>query len=129
MEPLAEGNDSRKETGDLVFICDHCATPLIVDATAAGMALECQRCGKPIVVPLAATVEIPSGLAREKLAELQRHLKENESQRTEVKGHINQTSIQLHRWQLRLQTLDERNRELTEEIARLPITAQAAAVG
>ena len=54
----------------------------------------------------------------EKLAELRRHLKENESQRTEVNGYINQLSIQLHRWQIRIQTLDERNKELTAEIAR-----------
>jgi len=52
----------------------------------------------------------------ERLAELRRHLKENESQRTEVNGYINQLSIQLHRWQLRIQTLDERNRELMAEV-------------
>jgi len=50
------------------------------------------------------------------VAELQRHLKENESQRTEINGYINQLSIQLHRWQLRLQTLDERNKELTGQM-------------
>ena len=33
------------------------------------------------------------------MAELRRHLRENESQRTEIKGYINQLSIQLHRWQ------------------------------
>lgn len=54
-----------------------------------------------------------------KMAELQRHLKENESQRTEINGYINQLSIQLHRWQLRLQTLNERNKQLADEMAGL----------
>ena len=58
---------------------------------------------------------IPSASA--KLAELKRHLKENESQRTEINGYINQLNIQLHRWQLRLQTLNERNKQLTDQMA------------
>jgi chromosome segregation ATPase len=63
---------------------------------------------------------ITSGSA--KLAALQRHLKENESQRTEINGYINQLSIQLHRWQLRLQTLNERNKQLTDEMVGLDHT-------
>jgi phage-related tail protein len=50
---------------------------------------------------------------------IQRCLTENESQRTEVTGYINQMSIQLHRWQLRLQTLDERKADLEKELAAL----------
>jgi chromosome segregation ATPase len=50
---------------------------------------------------------------------IQRCLAENESQRTEVTGYINQLSIQLHRWQLRLRTLDERKAELEKELAAL----------
>jgi len=53
------------------------------------------------------------------VAELQRHIKENESQRTEVTGYINQLNIQLHRWNLRLQMLDGRNKQLTDELAAL----------
>jgi chromosome segregation ATPase len=49
---------------------------------------------------------------------VQRKLKENESQRTEVTGYINQLSIQLHRWKLRLQTLNERKTELEEELRK-----------
>ena len=51
-----------------------------------------------------------------KLHEIQRKLKENESQRTEVTGYINQLQIQLHRWQLRLQTLNQRKEELEKEL-------------
>ena len=48
--------------------------------------------------------------------ELRRQLKENESQRTEITGYINQLSIQLHRWQLRLQTLNERKQQLEADL-------------
>jgi hypothetical protein len=50
------------------------------------------------------------------LDELKRQLKENQSQRTEVTGHINQLNIQLHRWQLRMNTLNERQRALEAQI-------------
>jgi chromosome segregation ATPase len=48
--------------------------------------------------------------------DIKRQLKENESQRTEINSYINQLSIQLHRWQLRLQTLNERQKELENEL-------------
>jgi hypothetical protein len=112
---------------DLFFKCEHCGIPLVVDGKSAGMTLKCQRCGQPTTVPRsspandaacvpALATRVPAPLAAERVAELQRHLKENESQRTEINGYINQLSIQLHRWQLRLQTLNERNKELTGEI-------------
>ena len=52
------------------------------------------------------------------LEELKRRLKENESQRTEVTGHINQLNIQLHRWQLRLNMLNERHKEFEAELGK-----------
>ena len=94
---------------DILFNCQHCASPLVVDAAAAGMTLTCRRCGKPTVVP--ALSNGPSALPAQ-TTELQRRLKENESQRTEVTSYINQLCIQLHRWKLRLQTLNERKEEL-----------------
>ena len=102
---------------DIAFTCTHCNSPLVVDAAAAGLTLPCQRCKKPTPVPKVSPsdrAETEKVLAR--LADLQRCLKENESQRTEVIGQINQLTIQLHRWQLRLQTLEERRRELESEI-------------
>jgi hypothetical protein len=52
----------------------------------------------------------------EQPADLEHCLKENESQRTEITGYINQLNIQLHRWQLRLQTLNERKQQLEAEL-------------
>jgi uncharacterized protein (DUF3084 family) len=47
---------------------------------------------------------------------VRQQLKENESQRIEVTGYINQLTIQLHRWQLRLQTLEERRKDLEAQL-------------
>lgn len=113
MEPANSGQD-------LYFPCGSCGVSLVVDRAAAGMMLSCQHCGKPITVP-AAKAALPVPPARE--LELRRHLKENESQRTEITGYINQLNIQLHRWQLRQQTLDTRNAELKTELAGLAATA------
>ncbi len=107
---------TRNEAGDLLFKCQHCASPLVVNAAAAGMTLNCQRCGKPTLVP---TVSASAASAPpQELTDLQRKLKENESQRTEITSYINQLSIQLHRWKLRLQTLNERKTELEKELRK-----------
>ncbi len=87
---------------------------LVVNRAAARISVSCQRCGKLTAVPK------PSAPTADAVARLQgilRRLTENESQRTEVTGYINQFSIQLHRWQLRLQTLNERKQQLEKELA------------
>ena len=80
------------------------------------MTLECQRCGKPTAVPAIPTRETGSAKVAAQIDDIKRQLKENESQRTEINSYINQLSIQLHRWQLRLQTLNERRKELENEL-------------
>jgi DNA-directed RNA polymerase subunit RPC12/RpoP len=101
-------------SGDIIFACAHCSASFVVDSAAAGLTLDCQKCGKPTVVPGSA-LEAAAGDSI-KISELQHQLKENESQRTEITGYINQLSIQLHRWQLRLQTLKERQQKLEAEL-------------
>ena len=102
---------------DIVFACSHCATSFVVDAAAAGVTIQCQKCGKPTIVPTPALETAPDKAAR--LSDLQHQLKENESQRTEITSYINQHSIQLHRWQLRLKSLNERQQKLEAELAAL----------
>jgi DNA-directed RNA polymerase subunit M/transcription elongation factor TFIIS len=104
---------------DITFACVHCSSPLVVDAAAAGMTLACQKCGKPTPVPAIISAN-DDGKAAARAADVQRQLKENESQRTEITGYINQLSIQLHRWQLRLQTLNERKQELEKDLRQTP---------
>jgi hypothetical protein len=70
----------------------------------------------PIETSATAPPSVP-GRSDEALSELHRRLKENQSQRTEITGHINQLNIQLHRWQHRLNMLNERLKELEAQIA------------
>jgi predicted Zn finger-like uncharacterized protein len=102
-------------SSDIVFACSNCATSYVVDAAAAGMTVNCQTCSKPTTVPKATTIVAAENAAR--ISDLQHQLKENESQRTEITSYINQLSIQLHRWQLRLQSLNERQQKLESELA------------
>ena len=81
------------------------------------MTLKCQKCGSPTTVPHPVLETAAANSVR--ISDLQRQLKENESQRTEVTGYINQLSIQLYRWQLRLETLKERQEKLQAEINTL----------
>ncbi|MDQ6765080.1 MAG: hypothetical protein M3Z22_03130 [Verrucomicrobiota bacterium] len=101
---------------DILFACHHCSAPLVVDAAAAGLTLDCENCNQPTAVPVAG-----AGIATDaiKINELQHQIKENESQRTEITSYINQLSIQLHRWQLRLKSLHERHLKLEDEVRGL----------
>ncbi len=121
--PLAIGDR------DLFFRCQCCDASLVVDRAAAGMTLTCQECGEATAVPRGDAVALAAKMSAtapgEKEAELHRHLKENESQRTEITGYINQLNIQLHRWQLRLQTLNDRSAQLKAEFASLAPRAVA----
>ena len=98
---------------DINFHCQECSGPLVVDAAAAGMTLACPHCHSQITVPRV------SGNSSEEAIETERKLKENESQRTEVTSYINQLCIQVHRWKLRLQTLNERKAELEATLSAL----------
>ena len=104
-------------SSDIVFSCTHCSTSFVVDAAAAGMTLTCENCRKPTIVPTVTPAAAAEKAA--KTSDLQNQLKENESQRTEITGYINQLSIQLHRWQLRLKSLNERQQKLEAELAAM----------
>ncbi len=109
-------------TTDIVFACSHCATSYVVDAAAAGVTLQCQRCGNSTTVPRTDLATAAVNAVR--ISELQHQLKENESQRTEITSYINQHSIQLHRWQLRLKDLNERQQRLQSELNGLCATTR-----
>ncbi len=121
MQPGSVSAEPAVETTDIVFACMHCATSYVVDAAAAGISLPCQRCGKVTTVPSAGLPAAPENALR--ISDLQHQLKENESQRTEITSYINQLSIQLHRWQLRLKDLNERQAKLQAELTAVGGTA------
>lgn len=115
VQGAADTQKTESESPDILFHCEQCKAALIVDQSAAGMTLTCQQCGKPTTVPPRSVNLGPAMDGRR--AVLERQLKENESQRTEVNGYINQLGIQLHRWKLRLQTLHQRQQQLADEMA------------
>ena len=59
--------------------------------------------------------QTPEQLTR-RLEELKHQLKENMSQDTEMRGHVNRATIELHRLQLRLKKLQDRQRDIEAEI-------------
>jgi len=97
---------------DIFFHCQHCKAALVANRSAAGMTLACQKCGQQTLVP---KPETPTATSLTYADELRGKLNENESQRAEVASYINQLTIQLHRWQLRLQTLNERKAQLEKD--------------
>jgi hypothetical protein len=131
---------------DIVFDCGHCNGELIVDQEGAGLDLPCPLCGKPVKVPeyhgaslqflQAATAKLATAVRaartasprqfqfegqspeelRQRRAELQRGIRESQAQATEIKGHIHHATIQLHRYQLRLEVIQERQAELKAEL-------------
>jgi predicted Zn finger-like uncharacterized protein len=113
----ASAPSTQPSSNDIVFACTHCATSFVVDAAAAGLAVQCQSCGKSTRVPTQSAADIETNAAHAaRISDLQHQLKENASQRTEITGYINQLSIQLHRWQLRLKELNERKAKLDLEL-------------
>ena len=111
--PTAPAQTPPVSTEDIVFVCIHCSTSLVVDAAAAGMTVECQSCRQP--------TRVPDGNSERaaRISDLQRQLKENDSQRTEITSYIHQHSIQLHRWQLRLNELNDRKAKLDGELSAI----------
>jgi hypothetical protein len=131
---------------DIVFECAHCNGELIVDQEGAGLDLPCPLCGNPVKVPeyhgaslqflQAATAKLATAVRaartasprqfqfegrsleelRQRRAELQRGIRESQAQATEIKGHIHHATIQLHRYQLRLEVIQERQAELKAEL-------------
>lgn len=132
---------------DIVFNCPHCDGELVVDLAGAGMQCPCSHCGKTIVVPeyQARPAVAPAGVAliyndhhelppvarhfdfeghapeqlERRLGELTHQLKENRSQDTEMRGHVNRATMELHRLQLRLKKLQERHIDIEAELAAL----------
>lgn len=109
--------DAPLPSSDIIFACEHCATSFVVDAAAAGVVLQCQKCGKSTTVPHRRLEAVVADAI--KVSDLQHQLKENQSQRTEITGYINQLSIQLHRWQLRLKSLNERQQRIEAELTSI----------
>jgi hypothetical protein len=131
---------------DIVFECPHCHGELVVDLEGAGFSLTCVHCGQTVTVPEyhgpslhfleAATSKLTEALrnarkgsprkfdlsdrsAAELVArrtELERQSQEIQAQSVELRGQVNHALIQLHRYQLKLEMLNESQAELETEL-------------
>jgi predicted RNA-binding Zn-ribbon protein involved in translation (DUF1610 family) len=134
---------------DIVFECPSCGGELAVDRDGAGMEVNCAHCGSALVVPeyrgpslqflQAATSKLAKAIQtardaspknfhfegrllddlKQRQSELQRALRESQTQSTEVQGLIHHATIQLHRYQLKLEVIQERQNELKAELEAL----------
>ena len=132
---------------DIVFNCPFCHGELVVDLTGAGLEVPCSHCGKTLRVPeyqarpaaqpgvtllsneqpaappaparhFDFDAHTPEQLQR-RLGELTHQLKENRSQDTEMRGHLNRATMEVHRLQLRLKKLQERHIDIEAELTAL----------
>lgn len=133
---------------DIVFNCPACHGELVVDRDGAGLEVSCSHCGHALTVPpheprttvkspptLLASQSadaVPEAPARtfdftafspeqivRRLGELKHQLKENRSQDTEMRGHVNRATMELHRLQLRLKKLQERHGDIEAELVAI----------
>ena len=127
---------------DIVFNCERCGGELVVDRDGEGLEVECSHCGSPLTIPsyrpAVAASEPPAappeptpfeqrfdftGFSADQLGrrveELKHQLKENRSQDTELRGHVNRATMELHRLQLRLKKLQERQADIEAELSAI----------
>ena len=90
--------------------------PVVVAAPPAGPA---EAPGPPLVQRTFNHAELTAEQLARRWGELKHQLKENRSQDTEMRGHVNRATIELHRLQLRLKTLQDRHGDITAEITAL----------
>ncbi len=123
---------------DIVFNCERCGGELVVDREGEGVEVLCSHCGHPLIIPRYQPrasnerVQVSPAAAPEqrydfsgfsadqlgrRLQELRHQLKENRSQDTELRGHVNRATMEVHRLQLKLQKLLERQIEIEAEIS------------
>jgi len=124
---------------DIVFDCPKCGGELAIDMDGTGMEVNCAHCGNALQFLQAATSKLAKAIQAARNAspkkfrfegrtrddlnrrqnELQRALRESQTQLTEIKGHIHHATIQLHRYQLKLEVIQERQSELKAELDAL----------
>ena len=134
---------------DIVFNCPACGGELVVDVAGAGLECPCSHCGRTLKIPersqrpaaasssgvtlqasetqaspVSPTRHFDFGsLAAEQLVrrmgDLTHQLKENRSQDTEMRGHVSRATMELHRLQLKLKKLQERQADIEAEITAL----------
>lgn len=92
-----------------------------------GQFVECPFCQHQFVIeaPAAALTRDPA-IVKAELTSLEGQLKENVTQITELRGHVSRLNMELHRHQLRMQNLSERQTELQTGITAAKVELGSA---
>ena len=126
-----------REGAGLECLCAHCGFPLVIPDLASPQPFKSELPPLASLVPPVPPVspvapapeaktpsprrfdfgEIEPGQVTRRVDELKHQLKENMSQHTETRGHVNRATIELHRLQLRLKTLQDRQTDIEAELS------------
>jgi len=144
---------------DIVFECPHCEGELVVDRDGSGLDVPCALCAKIVNVPAyqgpslqflqTATAKLADALQQTRAAppmrfsfggksraaldkrhqELQRLVRETRSRLSELRGLLNHSRIQVHRYQLKVEMTEAKLAELEAEFTALEQAGQQNQAG
>lgn len=144
---------------DIIFECPHCQGELVVDRDGSGLDVPCALCGKIVTVPAyqgpslqflqTATAKLADALQQTRAAppmrfsfagkgraalekrhqELQRLLRETRNRLSELRGLLNHSRIQVHRYQLKAEMTEAKLAELEAEFTALKQAEQQSQAG
>lgn len=118
---LASSTQSSPTVPDspLIFPCPSCDQDISAPASMAGQVVACPLCHQQFTVPPPAAPQAAAhdeARIREEIRSLEGQLHENVTQTTELRGNMSRLNMELHRHQLRLDKLLERQTSLNTEI-------------
>lgn len=117
-----------KVNDSLIINCPSCDKSVAAVESMVGQTVECPFCAHHFKVQQPkTTVLIPQveprapakdpAVVQAELANLERQLRENVTQITELRGHVSRLNMELHRHELRMKNLTDRQVELNTTIA------------
>ncbi len=121
MAPETPASHHPTEEETLVIQCVACHKSVAAPKTMIGQLVECPFCQHQFVIEEPSSVSSTHGrdpsVVKAELTSLEGQLKENVTQITELRGNVSRLNMELHRHQLRMQSLVERQTELQTGIA------------
>lgn len=124
----------------LIIDCPACDKSVAAMESMVGQTVECpfcahhfkvQRAKTTVLIPQVAirtTTKDPAkdpALIQAEMANYERQLRENTTQITELRGHVSRLNMDLHRHELRMKTLSDRQTELNTQIAAAKASLEA----
>jgi len=121
MSDQSEAFPSTASDDAVIIQCPACHESVTAPNSMIGQLVECPFCKHQFVISAPPPVNKASGrdsaIVQAELASLEGQLRENMSQITELRGHVSRLNMELHRHQIRMKTLTDRNAELQTGVA------------